>query len=87
MKSFVFEAIGKSVSCCYRQFLFIVTIAIALGEDELVIDHNTHANADTVPLLHRLFHESVEALEFLRDVGAFVLSADGYGESENEYKR
>src|SRR5215813_2262605 len=55
---------------CYRQFLFVVAVAVALGEGELVVDDDPYADADAVPVLERLFHERIKVAEFGRYIRA-----------------
>src|SRR3989454_3766183 len=44
------------------QLLLVVSIAISLGEDQLVADNNAHADAWCIPILQHLLHVGVEAL-------------------------
>ena len=49
-----------------RQLAPVVAIAVALGEHELVVDHDPHPDSGNVPVPDELLHRRVEALELLR---------------------
>src|SRR6516225_1893034 len=51
-----------------RQLLLVIAIAVALGEHQLVSDNNSYADTWRVPVLQRLLHVSVKALQLLRNI-------------------
>src|ERR1700741_1256662 len=65
------------------QLFLVVAIAVALGEDELVVDHDSDANTRRVPVFQYLLHISVEAFELFGDVG-FLGANRECGEHQRE---
>jgi hypothetical protein len=68
------------------QFFVVVAIAVAFGEDQLVIDNDADADAGRVPVLEGLLHPGVEALEFGVDVLGLRVQerAEDRGEKQRE---
>ena len=57
------------------QLLLVVSIAIALGENQFVIDHNSYANPGCIPILQNLDHVGVEVAQLTGDLGRLRASA------------
>jgi len=69
------------------ELFFVIAVAVALGEDEFVVDHDADADAGRVPVFQDLGHVGVEAIEFLGDVGFLRAGGDGEDyESEGDGK-
>jgi hypothetical protein len=77
VKSLEFEAIWQG------QLFFVVAIAVALGEDEFVVDHDADANTRRVPVSQYLLHVSIEACELFGDVGLLGANRE-CGEHQHE---
>ena len=67
-----------------RQFLSVVAIAVAPGEYELVLRHDSDTDARDVPVAHHLIHVGVEAREFGGDAGVLSLRprTDDYAQQQ-----
>src|ERR1019366_6908340 len=65
-----------------RQFLLVIAVAVAFGEDKLVVDDDAYTDARRVPILQHLFHVGIEAGQLLGDFGGLGGDAVGQGHGE-----
>src|SRR5215469_7359096 len=63
----------------------IVAVAVALGEDELVVDDNADANSGRVPVFQQLLHVGIEAFELFGDIELLRANREGTQQERRHY--